>query len=106
MTTLAAEIEVPNARVVKITNDTLTLELDDGRTLSVPLAWYPRLMHASKKERENWRFIGGGHGIHWEDVDEDISVESLLAGKSSGESQSSFKKWLEERKSHITNQST
>jgi hypothetical protein len=103
MTTLAIEIEVPNAHDVKISNDTLTLELEDGRTLSVPLAWYPRLMHASKKERQNWRLIGGGRGIHWEDVDEDISVEGLLAGKSSGESQSSFRKWLEARRSHITN---
>jgi hypothetical protein len=99
MTTLAVKIEIPNARSVIITDDTLTVELDDGRTVSVPTAWYPRLLNASKEERENWRLIGKGRGIHWEAIDEDISVEALLAGRPSGESQSSFKRWLESRKS-------
>jgi len=80
-----------------ITEETLTVELSDGRTLSVPLAWFPRLLHARPEERRKWRLIGKGHGIHWEDLDEDISVEGLLMGKSSGESQASFKKWLKER---------
>lgn len=98
MTTLAVKIEVPNAHSVIVTDDTLTVELDDGRTVSVPTAWYPRLVNASKEERNNWRLIGKGRGIHWESIDEDISVEGLLAGRPSGESQSSFKKWIESRK--------
>jgi len=99
MTTLAVKIEVPNACNAIITDDTLTVELDDGRTVSVPTAWYPRLLHASKEEKNNWRLIGKGLGIHWAAIDEDISVEGLLAGRPSGESQSSFKRWLETRKS-------
>jgi hypothetical protein len=98
MTTLAVKMDVPHAVSVLIDEDTLTVELDDGRTVSVPVAWYPRLFHASKEERVNWRLIGKGHGIHWENVDEDISVEGILAGRPSEESQSSLKKWLEARK--------
>ena len=93
------EISVPEAMTVAVTEDTLTAELtaelSDGRTISVPLAWYPRLLHATPEERGNWALIGGGHGIHWPDLDEDISVENLLAGRKSGESQRSFKQWLE-----------
>lgn len=99
MSTLAVEMKVPNAENVKVTEDTLSVDLSDGRTISVPLAWFPRLVHASEKERNNWRLTGKGHGIHWEEMDEDISVEGLLAGKPSGESQASFKKWLESRSS-------
>ena len=99
MTTLAVEIEIPDAKDVTVTDDTLSVDLSDGRTISVPIAWYPRLSHAKPEERENWRLIGGGHGIHWEDIDEDISIEGLLAGKPSGESQESLKKWLEKRES-------
>ena len=99
MTTLAVELEIPDAVDVSITEDTLNVELSDGRSISVPLEWYPRLVHATQDERNNWRLIGRGHGIHWEDLDEDISVEGLLAGKPSGESQASFKKWLAERES-------
>jgi hypothetical protein len=99
MTTLAIRIEIPNVRNAIITTDTLTLELDDGRTVSVPTAWYPRLMHASDEEKSNWRLVGKGVGIHWTDIDEDISVEGILAGRPSGESQASFKKWLESRQS-------
>ena len=95
MNTSAVEIYVPYAQNVTVTEDTLCVELNDGRSISVPLAWFPRLLHATIKERNNWRLIGRGHGIHWEDIDEDISVEGLLAGRPSGESQSSFKKWLE-----------
>ena len=82
-----------------MTDDTLSVDLGDGRTISVPLAWFPRLVHATAKERNNWRLIGGGEGIHWENLDEDISIEGLLAGHASGESQASFKKWLENRNS-------
>ena len=97
MPTSAVEIHVPNAENVIITEDALTVELSDGRTLSVPLAWFPRLLHATPEERDHWRFIGKGHGMHLEDLDEDISIENLLAGKPSGESQTSLKKWLQSR---------
>ena len=97
MNILAIEIEIPYAMDVHTTEDTLTVDLSDGRTLSVPLGWYPRLETAGSNERANWRLIGKGQGIHWPDIDEDISVEGLLAGKPSGESQASFKKWLQNR---------
>jgi hypothetical protein len=76
------------------TDDTLTVDLSDGRTILFPVAWYPRLAHGSAQEQEKWRLIGHGEGIHWPDLDEDISVEGLLAGKPSGESQQSLEKWL------------
>ncbi|MEK6299134.1 MAG: DUF2442 domain-containing protein [Acidobacteriota bacterium] len=82
---------------VQVTDDCLSVDLSDGRTISAPLAWYPRLMHGTDAERSNWRFIGDKEGIHWPDLDEDISVENLLLGKPSGESQASFKRWLERR---------
>lgn len=88
------EAEVPVAEGVTVTEDTLSVDLSDGRTISVPLAWFPRLMHGTQQERDNWRLIGKGYGIHWEALDEDISVENLLLGQASGESQTSFKKWL------------
>lgn len=97
----AVEIKVPNAENVKVTKDTLSVDLSDGRTILVPLEWFPRLIYATPEERNNWRLIGRGHGIHWEAIDEDISVEGLLAGKPSGESQESFKKWLSQRSSRI-----
>jgi Protein of unknown function (DUF2442) len=76
----------------------LTVDLSDGRTISVPLPWYPRLVHATQIERSHWRLIGQGRGIHWEDVNEDISVENLILGRPSSESQVSFEKWLSSRK--------
>ena len=94
-------MEVPKAEGVKITSDSLNVDLSDGRSISVPLAWFPRLVHATAAERKNWRLIGKGHGIHWEAIDEDISVEGLLAGKPSCESQSSFKKWLSKRQTRL-----
>ena len=97
MSTSAIELRIPDAIDVTVYDDTLSVELSDGRTISVPVDWYPRLSHATESQRSNWRLIGGGHGIHWEDLDEDISVEGLLAGKPSGESQSSFKSWLASR---------
>jgi len=102
MTISAIEMALPDAINVLVTEDTLSVELSDGRTISVPLEWYPRLVHGTPEERRNWRLIGRGQGIHWEDLDEDISVEALLAGKPSGESQASFKKWLDERQARIT----
>jgi hypothetical protein len=97
MTILAIDIEIPSVEDVCVTEDTLSIDLSDGRTISVPTAWYPRLLHATPEEKKNWRLIGRGHGLHWEDIDEDISVEGLLTGKPSGESQTSFKKWLKSR---------
>jgi hypothetical protein len=82
---------------VKVTADTLLVELSDGRTITAPLAWFPRLLHGSVKERNRWRFIGRGEGVHWPDLDEDISIEGLVLGKPSGESQTSFARWLEKR---------
>lgn len=80
-----------------VTDEALVVDLSDGRTLSVPLAWFPRLLHATAEERGNWRLIGRGEGIHWPDLDEDISVQNLLAGTPSGESQRSLKRWMEAR---------
>ncbi len=97
MSTSASEIAAPLAQDVKVTRDALSVHLSDGRSISAPLTWFPRLLHASPEERKNWRFIGKGRGIHWEDIDEDISVEGLLAGRSSGESQDSLKRWIESR---------
>jgi len=97
MNTLVTEIQLVRAQNVIVTSDSLTVDLDDGRTISVPLAWYPRLLHATPEERNNWRLIGKGEGIHWPDLDEDISVDNLLNAKPSGESQRSFKRWLEKR---------
>ncbi len=99
MSISAVEIEVPYAENVRVTKDTLSVDLSDGRTISAPLEWFPRLVYATLKERKNWRLIGRGHGIHWENIDEDISIEGLLAGRPSGESQSSFKKWRNKRQS-------
>lgn len=90
---------VAYAEDVTVTEDTLSVALSDGRTISAPLAWFPRLLQSTPDERNNWRLIGKGHGVHWKDIDEDVSIENLLAGEPSGESQSSFKKWLSKRAS-------
>jgi hypothetical protein len=94
MSTSTADVR---AQHVAISDESLTVDLSDGRSISVPLAWYPRLLRGSPGERQNWRLIGNAEGIHWPDLDEDISVENLLLGQRSGESQDSFKKWLEKR---------
>ena len=92
-------IEITAAKIQKITtsDDALAVELADGRTIIVPLLWYPRLTHASPGERNHWRLLGGGEGVHWPDLDEDISAENIVLGQPSAESQRSFKRWLEER---------
>ena len=87
------------ATQVSVTTDTLTVELSDGRSISALLAWYPRLFHGTGEERSRWRLIGQGRGVHWPDLDEDISVENLLAGRPSAENQQSLKKWLAQRQS-------
>jgi len=97
MNTLLTEIQVARAQNVMVTDDSLTVDLTDGRTISVPLAWYPRLAHGTPQERNNWQLIGKGGGIHWPNLDEDLSVEGLLLGRPSGESQRSFRRWLDER---------
>ena len=97
----AIKVNVPSAEKVKITRDTVQVDLSDGRTISVPLAWFPPLQQGTAEERNNWKLIGKGKGIHWPDIDEDISIEGLLAGRPSGESQASFKKWLEGRSARL-----
>ena len=98
MSTSLVEIQVVSAENVGVTNDTLTLDLADRRTISLPVAWYPRLLHATPDERARWEWIGDREGIHWPDLDEDISVEGIIAGRRSGESQRSLQRWLEGRK--------
>ena len=97
MSTSSPAIETATAKDVRVTNRALVVELHDGRTLSVPVEWYPRLAHGSLKERQQWELIGPGLGIHWPALDEDISIEGLLHGLPSGESAASFKRWLEAR---------
>ena len=91
------EFAVPNIQHVTITDESLVVELEDGRSLTAPLCWFPRIGYASAAERANWRLIGTGVGIHWDDLDEDVSAEGLLLGKRSGESQRSFEQWLANR---------
>lgn len=98
MTTSPVEVRQALAQEVRVTDDTLVVDLTDGRTLSVPVAWYPRLAHGTPAERAQWRLIGRGEGIHWPQLDEDVSVEGLLAGRRSGETQGSLQRWLESRK--------
>ena len=97
MTSSTTDTTIAFAVRVAIADDTLAVDLSDGRSVAAPLAWYPRLVHATPDERNEWRLIGGGHGIHWPALDEDISVENLLSGKSSAESQRSLQRWLSGR---------
>ncbi len=99
MSTSGAELRETFAKAVRISDDSLGADLADGRTITVPLAWFPRLAHASPAERDNWRLIAGGEGVHWPDLDEDIGVEGLLAGRRSGETQESLSHWLQRRNS-------
>jgi hypothetical protein len=91
------DTSVATALTVIVSDELLTAQLSDGRTISAPLVWFPRLVHGTAAERNDWRLIGNGSGIHWSQLDEDISVEGLLAGKPSAESQTSLKKWLSQR---------
>jgi len=97
MTTLTVDVRLSKAESVDVTADELIVALQDGRTVSVPLAWYPRLLHGTDEERKQWRFIGEGEGIHWEKLDEDISIKHLIAGIPSNESQKSLQRWLDAR---------
>jgi len=94
MSTLANLLREARARSLTVNDESLAVDLTDGRTIAVPLAWFPRLAHATPAERANWRLIGAGSGIHWPEIDEDISVESLLAGRGSVESPASLERWL------------
>ena len=94
MSTFPADLKVLTAQDVRFDDDNLVVALDDGRTIAVPLAWFPRLFHATPAERNEWRWIGRGIGIHWPQLDEDIAVEDLLLGRPSGESQESLRRWL------------
>ena len=102
MNTLVLEAE-PTAAAVQVTDEWLTVDLVDGRTLRVPLHWYPRLVHATAAERDHWRLLGGGYAMEWPDLDEYIGVEGLLAGRRSGESGTSLERWLQTRQgaSHV-----
>lgn len=93
----------PRAERVRVTGETLVVDLSDGRTVIAPLVWYPRLLHARPDERKKLRLIARGEGIHWPDLDEDISVDGLLKGLPSGESQSSFNRWLALRAARRSN---
>jgi hypothetical protein len=92
-------MEIPFVTAVEVSDEAISLELSDARKISVPLAWYPRLLHGRPEERRRWRLIGDGEGVHWDDLDEDVSVENLLAGRRSGESKESFRRWLAARES-------
>ena len=96
MSTLELERE-PVASLVALSADRLIVDLADGRILSVPLTWYPRLQHATEAERQNWQLLGEGYAIEWPDVDEHIGMEGLLAGRRSGESPASLNRWLASR---------
>jgi hypothetical protein len=96
MSTLVADHEV-FALAVSFSEDAMTVFLDDGRTISVPLAWYPRLLAGTPEERMKFELIGDGEGIHWPDLDEDISVEGIVAGRRSAESASSLARWMSRR---------
>ena len=97
MITLTLEAD-PAVQDVTVTAEMLTIALVDGRQVSVPLSWYPRLLHGSVEERSNWTLLGEGYGIEWSDLDEHIEVEGLLSGRRSQESQKSFDRWLASRK--------
>ena len=97
MSTSGPMNETVTAKHVRVTDRTLTVDLADGRTVSVPVEWYPRLAHATPRERQHWQLIGPGIGIHWPALDEDISIEGLLRGRPSGESAESLRRWLKMR---------
>jgi hypothetical protein len=95
------------ARVTEVTvsDDTLSVDLEDGRTIAVPIGWYPRLAYGTPKERSHWQISGAGYGIHWPDLDEDIGVEGLLLGRKSNESPNSLGRWLRNREQTNTESS-
>lgn len=97
MNSLAVVEREAIASAVVVTEDELSVSLVDGRRISVPLGWYPRLSHATQQEREKYELIGRGTGIHWPLLDEDLSVSGILKGNPSFESEKSLQVWLDER---------
>jgi Protein of unknown function (DUF2442) len=97
MSTSPSEFARPVAVDVEVSEDTLTVHLSDGRSIAVPITWYPRLADGTSQERARWKVTGSGRGIHWPELDEDIRVEALLAGQRSNEAVSSLEKWLSTR---------
>jgi hypothetical protein len=97
MSTSAIEVQEARAQNVEVREDSLVIDLTDGRTITAPLAWYPRLWHGNERERARFEIIGDGAYIHWPDLDEDLTVAGILAGRRSGESAASLKKWLATR---------
>jgi hypothetical protein len=98
MSSLGVDIQEARAQSVTVSDEALSVDLVDGRTVIVPLVWFPRLWHGSKEERENFEIFGDGAYIHWPDLDEDLTIAGLLEGKRSGETPTSLKKWLASRK--------
>ena len=96
MTTLTLETD-PIAIEVTVTEERLIVGLADGRSIAIPLEWYPRLTHGSPEERQNWQLLGDGYAIEWPDLDEHIGIEGLLAGRRSSESKTSLDHWLATR---------
>jgi|ERR1041384_1297965 hypothetical protein len=99
--TNSAVVTLARVLSVEVTDDTLSVDLEDGRTVSVPIGWYPRLANGTTAERTNFQISGAGYGVHWPDLDEDIGVEGLLLGKHSSESAQSFERWLQGRKGKL-----
>jgi hypothetical protein len=99
MTANTSSLTLTPVRIINVTvtDDTLSVDLEDGRTIAIPIGWYPRLAYGTPTERANFQISGAGYGIHWPDLDEDIGVEGLLLGKKSSESQASFERWLQRR---------
>jgi Protein of unknown function (DUF2442) len=97
MPSATTAVDVPKAVQVSVTEDTLTVDLEDGRTVSVPIGWYPRLAYGTPAERANSQIVGAGYALHWPDLDEDIGVEGLVLGRKSTESASSLQRWLARR---------
>ena len=91
-------LTLPRIISVIVTDDTVSVDLEDGRTIAVPIGWYPRLAHGTPAERVNVRISGAGYGMHWPEIDEDIGIEGLLVGKQSTESAASLERWLQRRK--------
>jgi Protein of unknown function (DUF2442) len=97
MSTSSPVNDVATAKHVRVTGSALIVELNDGRTVSAPIEWYPRLANGTRAERQQWQLIGPGIGIHWPALDEDISIEGLLRGLPSGEGPESLARWLNSR---------
>jgi hypothetical protein len=97
MSSSVAEINEARAKAISLSEEALTVDLSDGRTIIVPLVWFPRLWAGTQTERNHYEIFGEGGYIHWPDLDEDLRVQGLLAGKKSGESQTSLRNWLASR---------